>query len=181
MLLQLKVKNFALIEDIQIDFSSGLNIITGQTGSGKSLIISALHLLMGKRNDHVQNASNSKSIVEGVFKSNNKLNLILKDFDLDQDDEIIIRKEISSSGKSRSFVNDTQVKTETLKLLSLELIQMNGQHLISDISSNQFKFSFIDSFISEQKLLLDYSEAYKEYVKYKRDYECCIKTTQRTF
>ena len=171
MLLQLKVKNFALIEDIQIDFSSGLNIITGQTGSGKSLIISALHLLMGKRNDHAQNASNSKSIVEGVFKSNNKLNLILKDFDLDQDDEIIIRKEISSSGKSRSFVNDTPVKTETLKLLSLELIQMNGQHLISDISSNHFKFSFIDSFIPDQKLLYDYSEAYKEYAKFRKHYE----------
>ena len=171
MLLQLKVKNFALIEDIQIDFSSGLNIITGQTGSGKSLIISALHLLMGKRNDHAQNTSNSKSIVEGVFKSNNKLNLILKDFDLDQDDEIIIRKEISSSGKSRSFVNDTPVKTETLKLLSLELIQMNGQHLISDISSNQFKFSFIDSFIPDQKLLYNYSEAYKEYAKFRKHYE----------
>ena len=171
MLLQLKVKNFALIEDIQIDFSSGLNIITGQTGSGKSLIISALHLLMGKRHDHAQNASNRKSIVEGVFKSNNKLNLILKDFDLDQDDEIIIRKEISSSGKSRSFVNDTPVKTETLKLLSLELIQMNGQHLISDISSNQFKFSFIDSFIPDQKLLYNYSEAYKEYAKFRKHYE----------
>ena len=171
MLLQLKVKNFALIEDIQIDFSTGLNIITGQTGSGKSLIISALHLLMGKRHDHAQNASNNKSIVEGVFKSNNKLNLILKDFDLDQDDEIIIRKEISSSGKSRSFVNDTPVKTETLKLLSLELIQMNGQHLISDISSNQFKFSFIDSFIPDQKLLYNYSEAYKEYAKFRKHYE----------
>ena len=171
MLLQLKVKNFALIEDIQIDFSSGLNIITGQTGSGKSLIISALHLLMGKRHDHAQNASNRKSIVEGVFKSNKKLNLILKDFDLDQDDEIIIRKEISSSGKSRSFVNDTPVKTETLKLLSLELIQMNGQHLISDISSNQFKFSFIDSFIPDQKLLYNYSEAYKEYAKFRKHYE----------
>ena len=171
MLLQLKVKNFALIEDIQIDFSTGLNIITGQTGSGKSLIISALHLLMGKRNDHAQNTSNRKSIVEGVFKSNNKLNLILKDFDLDQDEEIIIRKEISSSGKSRSFVNDTPVKTETLKLLSLELIQMNGQHLISDISSNQFKFSFIDSFIPDQKLLYNYSEAYKEYAKFRKHYE----------
>ena len=156
MLLQLKVKNFALIEDIQIDFSSGLNVITGQTGSGKSLIISALHLLMGKRNDHAQNARKGKSVIEGVFKSNFKLNHILKKLDLDQDDEIIIRKEISSSGKSRSFVNDTPVKTEILKLLSFELVQMNGQHLISDISSNQFKFSFIDSFISDQKLLQNY-------------------------
>ena len=164
MLLQLKVKNFALIEDIQIDFSSGLNIITGQTGSGKSLIISALHLLMGKRNDHAQNTSNRKSIIEGVFKSNYKLNHILKDLDLDQDDEIIIRKEISSSGKSRSFVNDTPVKTETLKLLSLELIQMNGQHLISDISSNQFKFSFIDSFIPDQKLLYNYSIPFSRFI-----------------
>ena len=85
MLLQLKAKNFALIEDIQIDFSSGLNIITGQTGSGKSLIISALHLLMGKRND-AQNNSKKKSIVEGIFKSNYKLNHILKDLDLDEDD-----------------------------------------------------------------------------------------------
>ena len=171
MLLQLKVKNFALIEDIQIDFSSGLNIITGQTGSGKSLIISALHLLMGKRNDHAQNARKGKSVVEGVFKSNFKLNHILKNLDLDQDDEIIIRKEISSSGKSRSFVNDTPVKTEILKLLSFELVQMNGQHLISDISSNQFKFSFIDSFISDQKLLQNYTEAYKEYAKFRKDFE----------
>ena len=171
MLLQLKVKNFALIEDIQIDFSSGLNIITGQTGSGKSLIISALHLLMGKRNDHAQNARKGKSVVEGVFKSNFKLNHILKNLELDQDDEIIIRKEISSSGKSRSFVNDTPVKTDTLKLLSFELVQMNGQHLISDISSNQFKFSFIDSFISDQKLLQNYTEAYKEYAKFRKDFE----------
>ena len=171
MLLQLKVKNFALIEDIQIDFSSGLNIITGQTGSGKSLIISALHLLMGKRNDYTQSARKGKSIVEGVFKSNLKLNYILKNLDLDQDDEIIIRKEISSNGKSRSFVNDTPVKTDTLKLLSFELVQMNGQHLISDISSKQFKFSFIDSFISDQKLLQNYTEVYKEYTKFRKDYE----------
>ena len=171
MLLQLKVKNFALVEDILIDFSSGLNIITGQTGSGKSLIISALHLLMGKRNENAQNTSKKKSIIEGVFKSNYRLNHILKSLDLDQDDEIIIRKEISPSGKSRSFVNDSPVKTDTLKLLSFELIQMNGQHLISDISSNQFKFSFIDSFILDQNLLNSYTKAYEEYTKFRKNYE----------
>ena len=171
MLLKLKIKNFALIEEIQIDFSIGLNIITGQTGSGKSLIISALHLLMGKRNENTQNSSKKKSIIEGVFKPNNRLNHILKSLDLDLDDEIIIRKEISPNGKSRSFVNDSPVKTDTLKLLSFELIQMNGQHLISDISSNQFKFSFIDRFISDQNLLNTYTEAYEEYTKFKKNYE----------
>ena len=171
MLLKLKVKNFALIEDIEIDFSSGLNIITGQTGSGKSLIISALHLLMGKRNENAQNTSKIKSIIEGVFKSNYRLNHILKSLNLDQDDEIIIRKEISPSGKSRSFVNDSPVKTDTLKLLSFELIQMNGQHLISDISSNQFKFSFINSFILDQNLINSYTKAYEEYIKFRKRYE----------
>ncbi len=171
MLSQLKVKNFALIEDIQIHFSSGLNIITGQTGSGKSLIISALHLLMGKRNDHSQNSSKKKSIIEGVFKSNERINKMLSNLDLDQDDELIIRKEINASGKSRSFVNDTPVNTDVLKLLSLELVQMNGQHLISDISSNQFKFSFIDSFLRDQNLIKNYITAFKEYSRFKRDFE----------
>ena len=166
MLLQLKVKNFALVEDIQIDFSSGLNIITGQTGSGKSLIISALHLLMGKRNENAQNTSKKKSIIEGVFKSNYRLNHILKSLDLDQDEKLLSEKEISLV-VSRSFVNDSPVKTDTLKLLSFELMQMNGQHLISDISSNQFKFSFIDSFIWIKNLLNSY-KAYKNTLSLKK-------------
>ena len=166
MLLKLSVKNFTLIRDLQIDFSSSLNIITGQTGSGKSLIISAIQLLMGKRNQAPNLNEEKKSIIEGVFKSSPVINNLLKQLDLDEDDELIIRKEIYPNGKSRSFVNDTPVKTDVLKLLSQELIQLNGQHLISDISSNQFKYAFLNSFIEDQQLLNDYHKAFNEFLKF---------------
>ena len=175
MLLKLSVKNFTLIRDLQIDFSSSLNIITGQTGSGKSLIISAIQLLMGKRNQAPNLNEEKKSIIEGVFKSNPVINKLLKKLDLDEDDELIIRKEIYPNGKSRSFVNDSPVKTDVLKLLSHELIQLNGQHLISDISSNQFKYAFLNSFIEDQQLLNDYNNAYMEFLKFQKHYEDLLK------
>ena len=175
MLLKLSVKNFTLIRDLQIDFSSSLNIITGQTGSGKSLIISAIQLLMGKRNQAPNLNEEKKSIIEGVFKSSPVINNLLKQLDLDEDDELIIRKEIYPNGKSRSFVNDTPVKTDVLKLLSQELIQLNGQHLISDISSNQFKYAFLNSFIEDQQLLNDYHKAFNEFLKFQKRYEDLLK------
>ena len=186
MLLKLSVKNFTLIRDLQIDFSSSLNIITGQTGSGKSLIISAIQLLMGKRNQAPNLNEEKKSIIEGVFKSNPVINKLLKKLDLDEDDELIIRKEIYPNGKSRSFVNDSPVKTDVLKLLSQELIQLNGQHLISDISSNQFKYAFLNSFIEDQQLLNDYNNAYMEFLKFQKHYEdllnrSCQLNEQRDF
>ena len=179
MLLKLSVKNFTLIRDLQIDFSSSLNIITGQTGSGKSLIISAIQLLMGKRNQAPNLNEQKKSIIEGVFKSNPVINKLLKKLDLDEDDELIIRKEIYPNGKSRSFVNDSPVKTDVLKLLSQELIQLNGQHLISDISSNQFKYAFLNSFIEDQQLLNDYNNAYMEFLKFQKHYEDLLKRSSQ--
>ena len=179
MLLKLSVKNFTLIRDLQIDFSSSLNIITGQTGSGKSLIISAIQLLMGKRNQSPNLNEQKKSIIEGVFKSNPIINKLLKKLDLDEDEELIIRKEIYPNGKSRSFVNDSPVKTDVLKLLSQELIQLNGQHLISDISSNQFKYAFLNSFIEDQQLISDYHSAYMEFLKFQKHYEDLLKRSSQ--
>ena len=126
---------------------------------------------MGKRNQTPNLNEEKKSIIEGVFKSSPVINNLLKQLDLDEDDELIIRKEIYPNGKSRSFVNDTPVKTDVLKLLSQELIQLNGQHLISDISSNQFKYAFLNSFIEDQQLLNDYHKAFNEFLKFQKRYE----------
>lgn len=170
MLKQLSIKNYAIIDFLEIDFKSGFSVLTGETGSGKSIILGALHLLMGNRVDtkSVLNLE-KKCIIEGVFSIGN---YNLKDFfesnDLDYEPkETYIRREISKHGKTRAFINDTPVSLSILKALSFFLIDIHSQHQTLLLSSSNVQLSLIDSLAqssvqSHTKLLSEYQVGYTE-------------------
>ena len=130
MLTQLSIKNYALINELKIDFSSGLSIITGETGAGKSILLGALGLVLGNRADSSTLKDNSKKcIVEAkVSIANYNLREFFEEVDLDYEDHTIIRREILPSGKSRAFVNDTPVNLSILNDLRSNLIDVHSQH-----------------------------------------------------
>tara|TARA_B100001287_G_scaffold36356_2_gene25794 strand:- start:6654 stop:8300 length:1647 start_codon:yes stop_codon:yes gene_type:complete len=168
---QLNISNYALIQEISVDFTSGLSIITGETGAGKSIIIGALGLLLGGRSSsNLLLDKSKKSIIEGVFKTNQWINNHLLKMDLDCSDELILRKEIKPNGSSRSFINDTPVKVEQLKTISENLIELNGQNLVSNIGKLKFKYEFINEFIENKELLNQYRESYKNYLTYSKSF-----------
>ena len=128
MLKKLFIQNYAIIDEIEIDFSSRLNIITGETGAGKSILVGALSLILGDRADTgVLMNREKKCFVEGVFSTDQKkdVRIFLKENDLDPDEEVVIRREISTNGKSRAFVNDTPVNLEQLRILSSMLVDLH--------------------------------------------------------
>ena len=148
MLQQLNISNYALIEEISVDFRSGLSIITGETGAGKSIIIGAVGLLLGGRSSsNLLLDKNKKSVIEGIFRTNQMINNHLLEMELDCNNELILRKEIKPNGNSRSFINDTPVKVEQLKIISENLIELNGKNLVSNIGKSKFKYEFINDFI----------------------------------
>ena len=170
MLKQLSIKNYAIIDFLEIDFKCGFSVLTGETGSGKSIILGALHLLMGNRAD-IRSVLNleKKCIIEGVFSIGN---YHLKDFfesnDLDYEPgETYIRREISKHGKTRAFINDTPVSLSILKSLSFFLIDIHSQHQTLLLNSSNVQLSLIDSLAqssvqSHTKLLKEYQEGYSE-------------------
>src|SRR6478752_10791771 len=155
MLTSLSIKNFALIEKLSMDFSNGFSTITGETGAGKSILLGALGLVLGKRADlsSLKNGE-EKCIVEANF-SIGKYNLktFFETNDLDYDDATIIRREILPSGKSRAFINDSPVNLQQLQDLSYYLIDIHSQHQTLEISEEDFQFQIIDSIANNQDLL----------------------------
>ncbi|HHH52653.1 MAG TPA: hypothetical protein ENK91_03265, partial [Bacteroidetes bacterium] len=148
MIKNLSIQNYALIENLEMDLFSGFNIITGETGAGKSILLGSLELLMGKRADYsVLYDENKKCIVEAEFDiSEYKLESFFEENDLDYDKEIIIRRVISPNGKSRAFINDEPVNLTTLKEFSSKLIQMHRQFDNLQISSPDYQLKLIDEF-----------------------------------
>ena len=164
MLQKLSISNYTLITKTELDFNNGLTVITGETGAGKSIIFGAIELLFGARASiKVLKDPNSKCIIEGIFSQNDQLINQLLNLDLDVSNELIIRREIRKNGNSRSFINDSPVKIENLKIISQYLIEINGQHLFSKMGSLKFKYDFIDSFLNQNRILLEYKKAFKEY------------------
>ena len=164
MLQKLSILNYTLITKTELDFNNGLTVITGETGAGKSIIFGAIELLFGARaSTKVLKDPNSKCIIEGIFSQNDQLNNQLLNLDLDVSNELIIRREIRKNGNSRSFINDSPVKIENLKIISQYLIEINGQHLFSKMGSLKFKYDFIDSFLKQNRILSEYKTAFKEY------------------
>ncbi|MCK8524002.1 DNA repair protein RecN [Aquimarina sp. D1M17] len=160
MLRGLSIKNFALIEQLQVSFDSGLTTITGETGAGKSLLLGALGLLLGKRADlsSVKDSS-QKCIIEGEFLIQQyKLQELFEEEVLDYEDETIIRREILPSGKSRAFVNDTPVTLQSLAALGEKLIDIHSQHQTLEVTSNDFQFTVLDAL----------AETHREVESYKR-------------
>jgi DNA repair protein RecN (Recombination protein N) len=153
---QLSIKNFALIEDIKVNFKEGFTIITGETGAGKSILLGALSLLLGKRADlsSIKNSS-KKCIIEGEFQiSSYRLKDLFVSEDIDYEDITIIRREILPNGKSRAFINDTPATLSTLSVLAEKLIDIHNQHQTLEISSQDFQFNVIDA-LADNKTLLD--------------------------
>src|SRR5690348_1335205 len=130
MLKRINIQNYAIIDEIGIDFASGLNIITGETGAGKSIVMGALSLVLGDRADtSVLLNREKKCFVEAIFKTekNSPVMDFLRSNDLDPDEELIIRREISATGKSRAFINDTPVNLEQLRQISGLLVDLHRQ------------------------------------------------------
>ena len=165
MLKNLSIKNYALIEDLNVDFNNGLTIITGETGAGKSILINALSLVLGKRSDSSSiNNLNKKCIVEATFDlANYNLKKIFSENNLDYDTDTIIRREILPSGKSRAFVNDSPVVLNQLTAISKYIIDIHSQHQNLDLVNVDFQFDVIDSVANNSKILREYKLKFFEY------------------
>ena len=163
MLRRLVVENYALIEHLEIEFDTALNIITGETGAGKSILMGALALLLGAKNDSAAIKDNSRAcVVEGEFNiAKLGLEAIFAELDIDYEAETIIRRTISPSGKSRAFVNDQPVQLTDLKQLGAYLIDIHSQHQNLILSSPQFRIRAIDTIAGNGALLAKYSEAFE--------------------
>ena len=171
MIVSLSIENFALIEKLSVRFSDGFSVITGETGAGKSILLGALGLVLGKRAD-LSSLKNKeeKCIIEGYFQLKNyNLKSFFDDNDLDYEEETIIRREILPSGKSRAFINDTPVNLNELQELSNFLIDIHSQHQTQELSDDGVQFQIIDSVASNFNVLKEYSFHLKEYKKLNSD------------
>jgi DNA repair protein RecN (Recombination protein N) len=171
MIVSLSIENFALIEKLSVRFSDGFSVITGETGAGKSILLGALGLVLGKRAD-LSSLKNKeeKCIIEAHFQLKNyNLKSFFEDNDLDYEEETIIRREILPSGKSRAFVNDTPVNLNELQELSNYLIDIHSQHQTQELSDDGVQFQIIDSVASNFDVLKEYSLHLKEYKKLNSD------------
>lgn len=166
MLTTLSIKNFALIEKLEINFSNQLSIITGETGAGKSILLGALGLVLGKRADLTSlKDKDQKCVIEAQFEiSKYNLNHFFAENDLDYENTTIIRREILPSGKSRAFVNDSPVNLNELQLLSDYLLDIHSQHQTQELSSEEYQIQILDAIANNQDVLQKYKS---ELVKYK--------------
>ena len=173
MILSLSIKNYALIEDIQVPLTKGLTIITGETGAGKSILLGALGLLLGKRADlgSVKDAT-QKCIIEGEFSLKGYgLQTLFKDHDLDYDVHTIIRREILPSGKSRAFVNDTPVGLSQLQALGGYLVDIHSQQETNSFATEVFQLEVLDALAGNAPILQGYQNALSEFTSISKQLE----------
>lgn len=165
MITALSIKNYALIERLSIDFSKGFSIITGETGAGKSIILGALGLVLGKRADLTSlKNKEEKCIIEAQFDiSKYNLKAFFEANDLDYEEETIIRREILPSGKSRAFVNDSPVNLQELQDLGLFLIDIHSQQQTRELTDENVQFDIIDAIAANQDVILEYQALLKSY------------------
>ena len=172
MLKTIEIKNYLLIESIKVDFDNNFNIITGETGSGKSILIGALNLLAGSRVDHkVVGTSNKKCIIEAIFLIDENLKDKFLGLDIDFDKESFFRREILSNGKSRAFINDTPVKLETLKHVTHDLINIQSQNQDLVLNEKSFYYNLIDSDLEINLLREKFLIKYNQYLSKQKIYE----------
>ena len=171
MLTQLSINNYALINQLSIDFSKGLSIITGETGAGKSILLGALGLVLGNRADLSSLKDTSKKcVVEAkVAIANYHLQDFFEEVDLDYELETIIRREILPSGKSRAFVNDTPVRLSVLNELRSKLIDVHSQHQTLELSDNNFQFSIVDALANNQDKIDSYKRGFRKLNQLKQE------------
>lgn len=167
MLTRLAIKNYVLIRELDINFSDGLSIITGETGAGKSILLGAMGLVLGERADaKTLFDKKGKCIIEAEFSiSHYNLKDFFSQHDIDFESNTIIRREINSEGKSRAFVNDTPVNLSVLKELSSYLVDVHSQHQTLTLNTSAFQLNVLDITAGNQKQLNDYSNQFNEYKK----------------
>lgn len=173
MLRTLIIRNYVLIEKLELDFHSGFTSITGETGAGKSILLGAIGLLMGQRADHsVVRPGSERCIIEAQFElqADSVVQQLLKEEDIDyEEQELIIRREISLKGKSRSFVNDTPASLALLKRLSEYLIDIHSQHKNLLLGDAGFQLSVLDLYSNNSAILADYQRAYRQHAKLSKE------------
>ena len=173
MIKSLQIQNYALIQDLEMLPSPNLNIITGETGAGKSIMLGAVGLLLGKRADTKTLLNDDKKcIVESVFDiSSYSFKKLFKQEEIDYSSECIIRREITPSGKSRVFVNDTPVNLSVLKTIGKKLIDIHSQHESLQLGDNIYQLETLDAFAAHQELITSYEDTYRVYEKNKKELE----------
>lgn len=174
MLKSLHISNYALIDVIDINFSSGFNVITGETGAGKSIILGALSLILGGRADtKVLRNTTKKAVVEAIFDISKYQNIkqILGENELDDEgDELSLRREITLQGRSRAFVNDTPVTLDVLKEIALQLVDIHSQHQNLLLASSEYQLKIIDALADNKSRLAEYTVKYNAYRKAMKQY-----------
>lgn len=164
MLSRIYIKNFALIDALDVSLKNGLQVITGETGAGKSIILGALRLILGERADLKSiSKTEEKSIVETEFELNNQFKKFFIENDLDYEHQTIIRREILPSGKSRAFINDVPVTLDVLKALSSQLIDIHSQFETSNLFTSEYQFKIIDGLSENKKIVEEYQQDFSEF------------------
>ncbi|MDR4953139.1 AAA family ATPase [Chryseobacterium sp. ES2] len=164
MLSRIYIKNFALIDTLEVSLKNGLQVITGETGAGKSIILGALRLILGERADVKSIAkAEEKSVVETEFSLNNQFKKFFIENDLDYELQTIIRREILPSGKSRAFINDVPVTLDILRELSSQLIDIHSQFETSNLFTSEYQFKIIDGLSENKKIIEDYQQEFSEF------------------
>ena len=181
MLNRLSIRNYALIENLEIDFRSGLTVITGETGAGKSILLGAFSHILGQRAD-VQSILNKsdKCIVEAEFDlTDTNPEYFFEHHNFDYEEKTIIRREINRDGKSRAFINDTPATLSQLKELGLLLVDVHSQHETLALNSKLFQLSIVDAFAGNRTILARYSGLYRQYSELKSNLDTLIQNEQR--
>ena len=165
MLKNLSIKNYLLIDDLSVTFNNGFTVITGETGAGKSILVGGISLILGKRADLSVNRDKSKKcIIEGVFDIGSfDLKSVFEENELDYDTETILRREISVSGKSRAFINDSPVNLNQLSLVGSKIIDIHSQHQNIEVLNSKFQFELIDLISNNDDKVLKYSNLLDEF------------------
>lgn len=173
MLKHLTIRNYALIRFLEMKPSGHLNVITGETGAGKSIMLGAIGLLMGNRADtKVMWNESEKCVIEGIFNIKPyKLKSLFREEDLDYEDETVIRREISPGGKSRAFINDTPVTLDTMRRLGHLLMDIHSQHETLELGNQSFQLQLIDSYAENQEVREEYDQAWKNFVAARKKFE----------
>jgi DNA repair protein RecN (Recombination protein N) len=180
-LASLSIKNFALIEDLEVSFASGLCMLTGETGSGKSILLNALSLILGQRADlSTIRSGATKCIVEAVFDISRKnLSSLFEALDLDEESETVVRRELSASGKSRAFVNDTPVTLDALKTLGAALVDIHTQRQTIQLTDSTFYLSLLDHYSGGIELVSEYKTAYTKWQQVSKELDQLLTQQQQ--
>ena len=170
MLSKITIQNFALIQHLSVSLENGLQVITGETGAGKSIILGALRLILGERADSKSISDpEKKSVVEAEFKITSSYLPFFEENDLDFEENTIIRREILPSGKSRAFINDIPVTLDVLKELSSKLIDIHSQFETSNLFSEEYQFKIIDGLSENKEIISDYQKKFVSYQNLKKE------------